>query len=157
MFRQVGRDDLAQLLPLVVQFYQHFKYAVDPEVKRAALLALLDKPVLGRIWMICVDEKPVGYMILVFSFSLESNGDTACIDEFYIEPAARGHGLGAAALRFAEDTCRAMGMTALHLESEDTNPRATALYLRHGFVDLGRRLLKERLQDAGGGPKGGRF
>ena len=84
-------------------------------------------------------------MVVVFSFSIESNGRTASIDEFFVEPDSRNRGIGAATLRHVEEFCRPLGVTALHLEVEDENTQANALYVREGFLDLGRRLLKKRL------------
>jgi ribosomal protein S18 acetylase RimI-like enzyme len=38
------------------------------------------------------------------------------------------------------ETCRATGVNAILLETEATNPRATALYERAGYQSLNRRL-----------------
>jgi len=146
--RQSGPADLDTLLPLVRQFYRHFGYPYDEANKRKALSQLLREPSLGRVWLVFAGERPIGYLVLVFSFSLESNGATASIDEFFIEPTSRQRGAGSAALHLVEDLCHRLDVTALHLEAEDSNAHATALYLRQGFVDHGRRLLKKRLPAA---------
>jgi GNAT superfamily N-acetyltransferase len=151
-FRHAEAADLPVLLPLVREFYRHFGYPYDEPHKREALERLLQNPSLGRVWLLAAGDRarpPIGYLVLVFSFSLESNGTTASIDEFFIEPASRQRGVGTAVLRRVEDACRELGVTAVHLEAEDGNAQATALYLREGFVDHGRRLLKKRLSPEG--------
>jgi ribosomal protein S18 acetylase RimI-like enzyme len=45
----------------------------------------------------------------------------------------------------AEDACLRLGVRALHLETDRTNPRAAALYARHGYVDHGRHLMTKTL------------
>jgi ribosomal protein S18 acetylase RimI-like enzyme len=48
---------------------------------------------------------------------------------------------------FAEATCRAGGVGALHLEVESGNARAQSLYRRSGFAERGHRLMTKRLGD----------
>jgi GNAT superfamily N-acetyltransferase len=133
---------------LVRQFYRHFGYPYDEPSKRKALSQLWREPSHGGVWLVFAGERPIGYAVLVFSFSLESNGATASIDEFFIEPGSRQRGAGTTVLRLVENLCRRLDVTALHLEAEDSNDEAAALYLREGFADHGRRLLKKRLSAA---------
>jgi ribosomal protein S18 acetylase RimI-like enzyme len=72
-------------------------------------------------------------------FSVEFGERDAFVDELYVADAARGHGLGSAALQVAEEACREAGIHALHLEVEHANPRARALYERHGYIAHERR------------------
>jgi GNAT superfamily N-acetyltransferase len=77
-----------------------------------------------------------------------SPSDTCCkgawIDEFFVDRAHRGQGLGAEALRLAEEVARKAGAHVLHLEVNRGNP-AIELYRRHGFVDHERYLLSKAL------------
>ena len=76
-----------------------------------------------------------GYALLVPYWSNELGGLVCCIDEMYVEPRARGRGCGSGLL-----TSLALGAlgcgestVALQLEVSPSNPRARALYERHGF------------------------
>jgi ribosomal protein S18 acetylase RimI-like enzyme len=57
-----------------------------------------------------------------------------------VEPAWRSRGIGTALILFAEDRCRARGVTSLGLGVGDANIRAAELYLRHGYVATGLRF-----------------
>jgi GNAT superfamily N-acetyltransferase len=138
--------DLEVVLSLAREFCAHFEYAWSDDVKRAAVESVLADPSLGRIHLIQSEgEEVAGYLFLSFYFSLEYGGRTAFVDELFVRPEHRGAGLGSDALRSVLGVARELGLTAVHLEAERTNPRAAALYVRLGFVDYDRTLLTLRL------------
>ena len=138
-------SDLDALLSLIHDFYQQFGYPYHKADKQLILEELLRNPSFGRIWFIQENQTVVGYVYLSFYFSLEFGGRTAFIDELSIAPAFRGRGLGTRVIHLIEQQCTELNFKALHLESERINDKATALYLRLGFVDYDRRLLTKRL------------
>jgi GNAT superfamily N-acetyltransferase len=69
------------------------------------------------------------------------------IDEIYLEPHARGRGLGGALLAAACDWARGQGAEIARLEVNRHNARARALYLRSGFRDDDRDILSCPLAD----------
>ena len=70
------------------------------------------------------------------------------LDELYLEPSARGRGLGGALLAAACDWARDRGAEVVRLEVNRHNPRAKALYLRCGFRDDDRDILSLALPQA---------
>lgn len=112
---------------------------------RNAIAQLVRDESLGRLWLICVDDAPVGYVALCFGFSLESHGRDGVIDEIYLLPTYRRQGLGTAAIQFVEAEARRLGVKRLYLEVERPNSAAVALYSRLGFQDLGRFLMNKYL------------
>lgn len=56
------------------------------------------------------------------------------IDGLCVQPEERGQGVGSALLGAICEEGRARGYRAVRLDVVDTNPRARALYERHGFV-----------------------
>lgn len=153
VLRSALPGDLAALLALTQAFSRHFGYPHAEAEKSAALSQLLAEPALGRAWFVLTpdgksaapDGDIAGYVLLSFSFSLERGGRTGIVDELFILPSHRGSGLGAAALRRVIDTARNWGLRALQLEAEHSNPRASALYRRLGFVDQERHLLTKMI------------
>ncbi|MBE9195937.1 GNAT family N-acetyltransferase [Synechocystis sp. LEGE 06083] len=140
-------DDLTKVLPLVEAFYQHFSYPFSQTEKAQTLRELWDNPDRGCFWLIEQDQGVVGYAYVSFYFSLEFGGRTAFIDELFISSDRRGQGIGSRIIELVEGECRKLNLKALHLESERSNERATALYKRMGFVDYDRRLLTKHLND----------
>jgi diamine N-acetyltransferase len=146
VLRDASPADLEALVPLVRDFCAHFGYPYAEPLKRDALARALAEPSLGRLWLILSGGGDIaGYLFLSFYFSLEYGGRTAFIDEIFVRPEHRVAGLGSAALRSALGAAREMGLTAVHLETERSNDRALALYVRLGFVDYDRRLLTRLL------------
>lgn len=141
VLRTADPGDLDVLLPLVRDFYAHFDYPYAEEEKRAVLTAILRSPVVGRIWIVEAGGCPVGYTFLSFYVSIEYGGLTAFVDELYVSPGHRGRGLGTRVLHEVFALAPSLGLRAVHLETERANTRATALYLRLGFIDHDRKLL----------------
>lgn len=138
--------DQARLLPLVRELWRHERLDWDEARTPAALARLLGDGSLGRVW-IAEDEDDghaVGYLALCFGYSLEFLGRDAFVDELFVEDVCRGHGVGSALLEAAEAACEELGVQALHLEVDDTNPRAHALYVRFGFEPHARALMTKR-------------
>jgi ribosomal protein S18 acetylase RimI-like enzyme len=99
----------------------------------------------GQAWLIVVDEKPVGYVVLTVSFSFEYRGYDAFIDELYIAEEHRKRGIGRQAMTFVEQAARQRGVNALHLEVSRDNNAAVELYRRAGYLDHGRYLMTKWL------------
>lgn len=136
-------------IDIVVQFIREY-YAFDHLVfdethARRAALEMINDERLGVIWLICVDDVPVGYAVMAFIHSLECHGSTAFLDEFYLREDQRGAGLGKFAITFLVNECARRGIHALRLEVEHTNPNAQALYEKMGFVLHGRNILTRTL------------
>jgi len=63
---------------------------------------------------------------------------TAEIKRMYVEPAARGRGVGHLILRALESEARRLGLERLVLETGERQREAVALYERFGFVRIPR-------------------
>jgi len=73
----------------------------QPHVSKA-FRTLFEHPECGRIWLLSVDEKPAGYVVLTPGFSFEYVGTDAFIDELYIVPEFRRRGFGTRTMQFVE-------------------------------------------------------
>jgi ribosomal protein S18 acetylase RimI-like enzyme len=60
-------------------------------------------------------------------------------------PAARGRGIGTAAMDRLEQAAAGHGVQGLHLEVERANARAESLYRRRGYRITDRKLMSKRL------------
>jgi ribosomal protein S18 acetylase RimI-like enzyme len=128
---------------LIVEFKQSQGYAYDLAQLAKLVDQFLADPELGRLWLVCEPELPVGYVILCFGFSFEFGGRDAFIDELYVEPRHRGKGWGRAAVEHALQSAPDLAVRAVHLEVEPGNP-AIRLYDKLGFKPSGRHLLSIR-------------
>jgi ribosomal protein S18 acetylase RimI-like enzyme len=133
--------DIALVLQFMREYYEFDHLTFEEEVARSALERMIGDEALGRIWLISYAEESVGYLVLTLGYSLEFGGRDAFIDEVYIRSSHRGKGIGTAALTFAEDQCRGLGVRALHLEVEHANTNAYGVYRKAGFVDHERHMM----------------
>jgi GNAT superfamily N-acetyltransferase len=136
------RDALVRLL--VAQLREH---AIDtPEADVARTVdALLRRPRRARFLVAVAGGRPVGVAALSIAWPIEHGGRSAWLEELYVEPAARGRGLGTALLRAAYDAAAEAGAVAVDLEVERSHERAAALYRREGFRPLERTHWVKRL------------
>ena len=97
------------------------RYGVDDagpglSAEAACLVARLDGRAVG-----CVAVAPLA-------------ARTGEVKRMYVEPAARGHGVGALLLRRAEDLATGLGYDRLRLETGTEQPEAVGLYRAHGWA-----------------------
>ena len=140
-----GPADLGTLLAMLARFNRGQGYPFDEAAARHALGELLARAELGRVYRIVLGGAVVGYAALCFGWSLEWGGRDAFVDEIFVEKAARGRGVGRAALRALAAEAERIGVRALHLEVEAENEAAQSLYRSEGFVANDRRILSRRL------------
>ena len=129
-------SDLEVLLPMVEQYWRFEAIeGFDATRMRKLLTRVLEDQNLGRAWVATLYGEPAGYLLAVYVFSLEHQGLTAEIDEFFVLPAHRGLGLGHQILAIAEAHFRLEGCTNVSLQLGRSNEAARNFYRRHGFDD----------------------
>ena len=66
-----------------------------------------------------------------------ADAGVAEVVSFWVDPRARGRGVGSALLAAAEDWARAAGYPAVRIDVADDNAAAIALYERRSYVPTG--------------------
>lgn len=133
--------ECAQLL--VEQMHEH---GVDAS---AELLArILEKVVAdgaaGFLLLARADHRIVGVAYVARILSAEHCGGVAWLEELYVAPAFRSHGIGTALLNAVIERARQTDMVAVDLEIDAGHIRAESLYRRSGFRPLNRsRWVRE--------------
>ena len=127
--RRATAADLDALVPLVREFYTVDRHSFDEAKIRRALEPLLADDTYGVVWLI--GEPVSGYAVITWSYSLESGGRDALLDEIYVS--RRGLGLGTRALRAILSDLPARGLTRMFLETESHNADVRRFYARLGF------------------------
>ena len=139
--------DIPALLPLVEQYWIFEDIAgfdglrIGRELARAAA-----SPEFASAWIALANGQPVGYLFAVYVFSLEHLGLTAEIDEFFVLPSARGHGIGEELLHLAEGEFVRRECTNVSLQLGRGNEQARAFYRAKGYRErAGYELLDKVL------------
>jgi GNAT superfamily N-acetyltransferase len=127
--------DIPALLALVRRYWE-FEGIKGFAALRVELVLkqLLEGPAArGAIWVAESDGALRGYLIVVLVMSVEHQGLTGEIDEFFVVPEARSRGTGARLLAAAEAALRTRGCVRLQLQLGTTNTRARDFYQSHGY------------------------
>jgi GNAT superfamily N-acetyltransferase len=147
-FERVDQGNLETFLEFVEQYYAFDGIAFEREVVRRAALELQQTPAFGAAWLIADGDRFVGHFVLALGFDFEFGGRQATVTELFVEPAARGRGVGRATLAFVETTLLGLGIHALELQVERDNHEALAFYERLGLERHDRIPMSKRLAPA---------
>jgi len=126
-------DDTEKLLPLIERYHAFEKFPVSEEQRREALEQMFSGEVQAAIWLIGPRKSPVGYIAVVFGFSIRLGGRDAFVDEFYIRDSVRGRGMGTQAMAALISALRNLGVKTLRLEIQGANANARRFCERAGF------------------------
>jgi GNAT superfamily N-acetyltransferase len=137
--RRATADDLDEVVELLAaQLAEH-----DIPIARADLAfaadGILRVPERGFVLLALHDGSAVGVACTSYSWTVERGGMVAWLDELYVVPAMRAHGIGNEMLARVIATAGAEGCRTVELEVETSHARAEHLYRRHGFTDMPRR------------------
>jgi ribosomal protein S18 acetylase RimI-like enzyme len=141
VLRTARREDLPDLARFIQGYYRFEGIPFDLYRVERGLVPLLGREDLGRVWLIDANDRPVGYLILCFGYSIEKGGRDAMVDEFYIDADYRGRGIGQRALDQAIAEARTLGIVSVFLEVDRTNAAAQQLYAGAGFSARDKYLL----------------
>ncbi len=127
--------DVPEILVLMRQYWTFENITGFNAAQLSQLLKrIVSLPQLGSMWVAREGEVMVGYLIAVLVFSLEYQGLVAEIDEVFVVPQSRGHGIGAALVDAAESALTSAGCTFIQLQLGVGNASARAFYDRRGYA-----------------------
>lgn len=137
MIRPATKDDRAVLRAMFDEFYNSpaVLHPIPAAYHEAALDDLFSPSTTQRCFLFCTD-RPCGFALLSQKYSHEAGGIELWLEELYLRPEARGHGMGSEFFRALSALAPTMNARRLRLEVEEENVRARRLYERMGFVPL---------------------
>jgi ribosomal protein S18 acetylase RimI-like enzyme len=131
--RRAGAEDAAAAAQLLHDFnteFDDFSPGVRALTKRLA--ELLEA---GEATILLVGAEPEGIAVLRFRPALWTESLDAYLEELYVVPERRGHGLGRALLEAALDLARERGAGFIDLGTSVDDVAARALYEKLGFTN----------------------
>lgn len=119
-------------------------HAVPKENFSRTFDAVLENSPYVRGLLLEQDGQTAGYSLLLPTYSNEAGGMVLWVDELYVRPEFRGHGLGGELLRYVFS----LGgrISAVRLEVTKSNRKAISLYRREGFADLDYAQMLKKLE-----------
>ncbi|MBQ8227901.1 MAG: GNAT family N-acetyltransferase [Clostridia bacterium] len=145
MIRKATPQDKELYMKFTDAFY-HSEAVLHPvpDSHREAMWAeLMRSDDYAECFFIDKDGIDAGFLLMAYTFSQESGGKVAWVEEIFISPEFRGQGLGTEFFKFIkekiEPTC-----SRIRLEVEEDNQRAKKLYESLGFKILPyQQMVKE--------------
>ena len=138
MIRRIRESDRDDFLRLSEMFYSSsavlHKVPTEYHVRAFDELMGSDAYLIGYI--IELEQKIAGYVLLVKSYSREAGGPCLWLDEIFIIPEMQGRGLGREFFEYLNTSPEFAMYARIRLETEPDNEKARALYSRMGFRDL---------------------
>ena len=133
------------LLKFMEDFYTIDNHDFDKKRVLGAVRSLKQNPTLIEIWMMEMGQEIIGYLCIVFGFSLEFGGKDCFLDELYFVEDYRSRGLGKLAMNFIEKRAANSGALAVHLEVRGNNKPARKLYMDQGYEPHKSVFMSKRL------------
>ena len=135
--RLATSDDVDVITRLLKAFFSHEGREVVH--LRQNVEAILDDP--GRGFFTLAGESAVATTTIRIS---AGGGASAEIEEIWVQPSARGQGLGADLLRSAVSECRRRGIDSIELRvtPDDQEIGIPTFYTKQGFRDRGRVIFE---------------
>jgi ribosomal protein S18 acetylase RimI-like enzyme len=131
--RRATPEDAADLGRLFYDFNTEFSEPTpDPDVGAQRYEQLLED---DDAVILLGGSGPDGFAQLRFRFSIYTCAQTAYLEELYVVPDKRGHGLGRALLEAAMEASRQKGATHIELGTSEDDTAARALYESAGFTN----------------------
>ena len=137
--RRATPADVEEVTELLAAQLAEHDIPIDRADLQFAAEGILRVPERGFVLLAWTDEGAVGVACVSFSWTVERGGNVAWLDELYVVPRMREHGVGGELLGEAIAAATAEGCRTMELEVETSHARAEHLYRRHGFGDLPRR------------------
>jgi GNAT superfamily N-acetyltransferase len=134
--RRATPADAAVLARLLWDFNTEFETETDDtDVLAARFARLLGLP--GIVAVLAEDDsEPVGFALVSLRPAIWFDGPVSQLEELYVVPRLRSHGIGTAVLDLCRRTVRELGSPEMHINVDEVDADARRFYERHGFLNV---------------------
>lgn len=135
MIRKLTPQDHVLFLDLCREFYHSsaVMHPIPESYYENTFQELMRSEVYTQCYILEYEGQPAGYALLSKSYSAEAGGMVVWIEELYLRPDFRSHGMGSEFFAFLEQEHPA---ARYRLEIEPDNERAAKLYRSRGYEVL---------------------
>lgn len=125
----VSSEDYEQLLPLIAAYQRFYEVeAIDEERNRNFFRRFLAPSEEGLLLGARAEGRFLGYACLYWHLSSTQAADTVLMNDLYVEPDARGRGIGRALIGASAEVARERGAAHLEWATAPDNHTAQRLY-----------------------------
>jgi GNAT superfamily N-acetyltransferase len=132
---RIGPGDLDALVPLFDAYRVFYKQPSDPALARDYLVRRLEAGEYAGFLARDAAGRAVGFALMSGSFTSVGLKRIWILNDIYVDPQARGGGIGAALMEAAEAFARETGAGRMDLFTARTNATAQSVYRKAGWVE----------------------
>lgn len=150
---EAGTEDLKEMCALLGELFaleQDFADAVNEDKQRAGLELILEHPDKGQLLLLKRQEKVVGMVNLVYSFSTFEGGPVIMLEDFIVAAEERSKGSGRFFMDRIVEYAKQNGFLRITLLADAGNMRALHFYEAAGYQYSNMRCLRLGLGAADG-------
>ncbi len=125
-------DDVNDVAVLFDAYRSFYECAPDADGSRRFVAARIQEGT-TRFFVARLGDGAVGFVHLLPSFDTLAMLPMWNLEDLFVDPSFRGHGVGSGLLRHAEDFARSTHAARLSLTTAHTNATAQRLYMAHGY------------------------
>lgn len=133
--RRATVTDAATAGRLLFDFNTEFESPTPTAAEFAARFAVL-LPRDDVIVLLAEAPEPVGFAYLTLRPTPYGDGPLAQLEELYVRPGLRDHGIGTRLLLTALDQVRERGAIEMHINVDEVDVDTRRFYERHGFSNI---------------------
>lgn len=133
--RRATVSDAATAGRLLFDFNTEFESPTPTAAEFAARFAVL-LPRDDVIVLLAERPEPVGFAYLTLRPTPYGDGPLAQLEELYVRPELRDHGIGSRLLLAALDQVRERGAIEMHINVDEVDVDTRRFYERHGFSNI---------------------
>lgn len=130
---RADESHLESLVPLFDAYRQFYEQSSDLAGARIYLLERLSREE-AVVFLALVDDQPVGFTLLYPTYTSVGMRFFWVLNDLFVKPEGRKHGVGTALLERAKQHGRETGASRLQLRTAKTNLTAQSVYEAHGWV-----------------------
>jgi ribosomal protein S18 acetylase RimI-like enzyme len=142
--RSAKESDLNTVLEFMNEYYEIEGIEFSKIKSYNTLLEFLESSS-GKLFMIEISNRPIGYFCLAFSYTLEIYGKDCFLDEIFIESKSRHMGIGTKVMSLIENYLKENNFKAMHLIVNNRNNVAFNYYLKNGFILPDSKFMSKKL------------
>jgi GNAT superfamily N-acetyltransferase len=134
--RRATVDDAAVLARLLWDFNTEFETETDDADVLAARFARI-LPLDGIVAVLAEDgADAVGFALLSLRPAIWFDGPVSQLEELYVVPPLRSHGIGTQILDLSKSLVRHLGSPEMHINVDEVDVDTRRFYERHGYVNI---------------------
>ncbi len=126
--RDATPEDEAAWRALWAGYLDFYEVTLTPDITARTWARLMDPGAPMKARLACRNGRVLGFAVYLHHPSSWIMGEDCYLEDLYVDPAARGHGVGRALIADLALLARARGWHWLYWHTKETNARARALY-----------------------------